>query len=570
MYDEQRKSPPLSETNGVVNMPDKGGGNVPADTTLPATADETFDKTLTDANSSPEISYLVPPYKFTKYATTDDIVNVDADIIDIDSFKYVNKDSLVKALLYLIKNVDQVNKDLSSVKLPARNDSACDVFCDKASCADLISSSTSSNLLNNQVDDLSVILTNFQHSLLKSVDEKLSVVDEKLSNALSHLPNDTTIKTFSDVAAKAAKKLKKIAKTNVNNVENIAKNTVDNVENVAKQSINIMNSTSSSSKSLSSNSNVEIIGNNAENTSFDVFISNSTVLKAQEKINDDVMVLNPANPHGAYVQSKLDNTKNSIRNKLKKVPFEFANDKSKTGKIALRFPNADAYNKAEEAIDTAFLASIGHESKRSTKMLPKISLKGIPSYLLKNINISNLSDTDARDAKKEEIITQLRDKNPCIDNLVNSGHTFQVVFISSHTNGDDLTVGLKVSPLIRYKILTEQNGYVFIGGKRCLFSDRFDIGQCYHCQLLGHNSQKCPNKGSSSTCLYCMGNHRSADCTAKNQLEKHCCAKCNNSSVESESQNYKSHNSASPECPVFIRECQRLANITDFSSKNVL
>ena len=164
----------------------------------------------------------------------------------------------------------------------------------------------------------------------------------------------------------------------------------------------------------------------------------------------------------------------------------------------------------------------------------------------------------------------MRDKNPCIDNLVNSGHTFQVVFISSHTNGDDLTVGLKVSPLIRYKILTEQNGYVFIGGKRCLFSDRFDIGQCYHCQLLGHNSQKCPNKGSSSTCLYCMGNHRSADCTAKNQLEKHCCAKCNNSSVESESQNYKSHNSASPECPVFIRECQRLANITDFSSKNVL
>ena len=33
------------------------------------------------------------PFKFSKKATTDDIVNIDADLIDMDSFHYLNKHS---------------------------------------------------------------------------------------------------------------------------------------------------------------------------------------------------------------------------------------------------------------------------------------------------------------------------------------------------------------------------------------------------------------------------------------------------------------------------------------------
>ena len=127
-----------------------------------------------------------------------------------------------------------------------------------------------------------------------------------------------------------------------------------------------------------------------------------------------------------------------------------------------------------------------------------------------------------------------------------------------------------MSPLIRSTILSEQNGYIFIGSKRCLFSDRFDISQCYHCQLLGHISSNCPNKDKDSTCLYCMGNHRSVTCLLKNQHDKHCCAKCNNSATDNDSSDFKSHNSSSPDCPVYVRECQRLANITEYESKNVM
>ena len=204
-------------------------------------------------------------------------------------------------------------------------------------------------------------------------------------------------------------------------------------------------------------------------------------------------------------------------------------------------------------------------------MLPKITLKGVPGYLLQNVDVSNLNESQIFDAKKQLLISQIKDKNPCIKTLISAGHTFEIVFISSHSNHyNDISIGLKVSPLVRSKILSEQSGYVYVGSKRCLFSDRFNIGQCYHCQLLGHKSQNCPDKDENSTCLYCMGNHRSNVCTLKNQTEKHCCAKCHNSNFEEDKKNYKSHNSASPDCPVYVRECQRLANITDFTSKNIL
>ena len=86
---------------------------------------------------------------------------------------------------------------------------------------------------NNQIDQLNDILKGFQSCLLKSVDDRLSAVDIKLSDAISQFNNDNRIKTFSEVAAQAAK-----------NVENTAKNNINNVENVAKQSIDVVNSRS--------------------------------------------------------------------------------------------------------------------------------------------------------------------------------------------------------------------------------------------------------------------------------------------------------------------------------------
>ena len=146
----------------------------------------------------------------------------------------------------------------------------------------------------------------------------------------------------------------------------------------------------------------------------------------------------------------------------------------------------------------------------------------------------------------------------------------QVVYLGKVTPRNTYSVGLKVSPAIRSLIFEEQNGYLFIGGRRVIVKDRFFIKQCYHCQLYGHISSDCPKKMNAPTCLYCMGSHRSASCSHKYTKSSYSCAKCAASKVTDDVTGHRSHNSSSLECPVYIRECKRLAQLTDFSSKNVM
>ena len=193
--------------------------------------------------------------------------------------------------------------------------------------------------------------------------------------------------------------------------------------------------------------------------------------------------------------------------------------------------------------------------------------------VLHDINHNGMNTDDIRASEKEAVLAEILDKNHCISNLVQMGHTMQVVFLSKTRNGsllDNITVGLKVSPSIRTSILTDQSGYIFVAGKRILFNDRFHVKQCYHCQQLGHISIDCPEKNNSPICLYCMSDHRSATCPHKQTVNKHCCAKCHTSKNPEYVLNYMCHNSASLDCPVLVRECKRLASITDFTSKNVM
>ena len=61
---------------------------------------------------------------------------------------------------------------------------------------------------------------------------------------------------------------------------------------------------------------------------------------------------------------------------MKKIPFEFINDKSKPGKIALRFLSLSIYNEPDKAIDNLFLASVGYESKKAKQNVAQNYIKG--------------------------------------------------------------------------------------------------------------------------------------------------------------------------------------------------
>ena len=560
MSNDERKSPPLSETHEVVKK-SKGGGSDNLWETVKSSSHPT-DKTLTDVNSTLEISFdSVPPFKFAKSATTDAIVNVDVALIDFDSFQYVRKETLVKALIYMIKNVDDVNKDLSSVTVPEKAETGCQF--NGFSEADQETSDMNGIpcLPNNQVDQLNVILKEFQSSLLKSVDEKLSFVDTKISDAISYFSNDGHVKSFSEIAAKAAK-----------NVETIAQSTIINVENAAKQTIDIVNAKNSSVPQYADivNNNIEKVNSSGMNSRTQtVFISNKTVIETPSVENGEVLIL--SNTEGT-TNSSVDVVKKLVSEKFKKIPFDFANAKSKSKKVAIRFHNKKAKDQGIKIMDESnFLTPLGYTYENAAKLLPKITLSGVPRLILSDIAQNDLTTDEIRTIEKDVVVNEILQKNRCIDDLVQKGHTFQIIFVSKNNNSHaDITVGIKVSPAVRAAILTEQSGYIFLAGKRVLFKDRFHVKQCYHCQQIGHMSTDCPEKDNNPTCLYCMGTHRSSACTFKQTAEKHCCAKCQASKNPEDASNYMYHNSASLDCPVLVRECKRLASITDFASKNVL
>ena len=203
-------------------------------------------------------------------------------------------------------------------------------------------------------------------------------------------------------------------------------------------------------------------------------------------------------------------------------------------------------------------------------MLPKVTLFDVPAFALQGVDKTNKTVAEIRDVEKALIVNEICDKNQGILDLKSDGHTVEVVFIGKVSPRNSLTVGLKVSPAVWASIFDEQNGFVFMYGKRITVKNRFFIKQCYHCQLFGHISTDCPKKQSSPTCLYCMGPHRSSTCTVKDEKSSHSCAKCAASKTPSDVAVSKSHNSSSSDCPMYIRECRRLAQLTDFSSKNVM
>ena len=497
-----------------------------------------------EGSNSQISSCMIPHLKFSKTVTTDDIVSTDADLIDFDSFKYVNKESLVKTLIYFIKGVDQVNKDLSSVSLKNKVDFSCQVSNEDispacstncqvgAECS--LPKDVSSNEVN--VDQLNFILSNFQSRLLESVDEKLAKVDEKVLDAISKLPSFNPELIIESVS--------KVVEDNITKATN-APNTPQTYASTLAKDV-------------------------SESIDTQVYIGNKTVIEASSLANSEVIIL--SNSEGTSCSS-VDDVKKAVSEKFKKVPFDFANAKSKSKKIAIRFHDKKAKDQGVEILNASnLLTPLGYSYESANKLLPKITLSGIPRLILTNIDQTDLSINDLRAKEKEAVLTEILDKNPCIFDLVQKGHTFQIVFLSKFDNvfSTDITVGIKVSPSIRAAILNDQSGYIFLAGKRVMFKDRFHIKQCYHCQLIGHISTDCPEKNNNPTCLYCMNSHRSSTCTFKQTADKHCCAKCHASKNPDDVANYMNHNSASLDCPVAVRECSRLANITDFTSKNVM
>jgi hypothetical protein len=286
-----------------------------------------------------------------------------------------------------------------------------------------------------------------------------------------------------------------------------------------------------------------------------------------------VLVITPAKDDVSGSQP-LSGVSKYVSQKLSKVSTAFTASNEIGKKITLGFTDSKTRDEAAAALQSDdFLSAAGYQLKCSNKMLPKLTLHNVQKHVLDEIDTAGLTQDAIRELEKKTLRDLMLSKNSSIKPLVDQGHTFQIVYLRRNTYGKkNLTLGIKVSPAIRSAILEKQYGSIYMEGQGYEVTDRFSVKECYHCQLLGHISTDCPKLKDKkpATCMYCMGQHNSRDCTQKKQYDAHCCARCLASTDPNESVNYRTHNAGDPTCPILARERSRLAAMTDFTSKNVM
>lgn len=400
---------------------------------------------------------------------------------------------------------------------------------------------------------------NFSNMLSESITSMNTLLSEQLTSLKSELM-ETVNKVIDDKLGAGKETLAKIDDT--------LANIVSNPEQINVSSSNI----TWASKVSNRPSSASIMNSNRSITSH-----------ARSSIGPDpsetpeLLVLSPAN--NGCKSEPITEVKKSVLNKLKNIQYEFVKADKDSGKISLGFLSKNVREEVDELLnENEHLASLGYKSRSTDKLLPKIMITGVENSILDELfdDNENLIDTtdfskeDIRELEKKKIVKLILAKNPAISDRVKENHTFQVVYVKADKSGrQNLTIGFKVSPAIRTALFTSERRSIYLESGSYQVSDRFYVKQCYHCQLFGHTSNQCPHKDDESVCLYCMGTHTSKKCLTKKVTSSYRCTNCANSKDPKDKANHTTHTSNSLDCPVLIKEHQRIAKITDFNSKNV-
>ena len=295
----------------------------------------------------------------------------------------------------------------------------------------------------------------------------------------------------------------------------------------------------------------------------------------------EILILSPKEEQSVNAATMTD-VKKFATDKLKSSQVVFLRCNENNKKVSIGFPNAEIRDRATSLLNYGqTLDSYGYQSKNGNKMLPKVTIHGVSSEVLDDMDTTAVGDdaNKLRDLEKNCIVAQIVEKNPSIKELYESGHTISIVYLNKIKRSTydkqehiELTIGIKLSPTVYRVLFNQQQGSLYLGSRRYKVTDRFYIKQCYHCQMIGHTSVDCNDVKTNKrpTCMYCMESHRSSECHSKQKKDKHACARCLASKHTNDAENSKTHNAAAYDCPVLVRETKRIAANTDFISKNVM
>ena len=169
----------------------------------------------------------------------------------------------------------------------------------------------------------------------------------------------------------------------------------------------------------------------------------------------------------------MNNVKKSVEKKLKNVQVDFIKANDKTKKVTVGFRNQKLREEGNKLLnEQKVLASLGYESRNGSKMLPKLSLNGVSSEIFDDIATNNSTPEQLKNLQKEVVVQKILEKNPHVAELHSLEHTLVVVYINkvekqrSNQTFVEYSIGLKVSPSTRLKLMNEQQGIIYLGNRR--------------------------------------------------------------------------------------------------------
>jgi len=202
--------------------------------------------------------------------------------------------------------------------------------------------------------------------------------------------------------------------------------------------------------------------------------------------------------------------------------------------------------KTKEDSDTA-KAALGEEFKIVEDTVVK-------SQIYPKLRLIEIDGDKYNNENKAVLVKDILTKNREIANLVNSENCLlEVIYIQSGEIGYSDAI-LKVHPKIRHAIMKTDKS-IHLDMSIIHVRDQIHVTQCFDCQKFGHKRQSpdCKALPHKVICLYCTGNHKSSMCTLKKNKDKHVCANCSTSNIETH-RNNKNHSSTNINCPFIQRQ----------------
>lgn len=291
---------------------------------------------------------------------------------------------------------------------------------------------------------------------------------------------------------------------------------------------------------------------------------NSSIESADEiplhdpTVCNDVIVLTSSNS-----EIDFNLVEKAIENDLKNIPVNFIEIKRQSCKILVGFPTSLDKNAGTEKLSTcSTIQAYGFAINEPKKMLPKVTLSNVPSYLISHIP-KNIPKDDYRQKVKDHLKSLLMNKNSDLQEKIESIEScvFEIVYVNVGQNY--VTLGIKVSPSLRNFMISQSK--LFIGNTSCTIVDRFHIKQCFKCQKIGHISTACPEPNRNSVCMYCSASHSTRECPNKSATNLHRCRNCALSKNNKVLSGCNTHHSSSPSCPIIQREQAKQKLNTQYS-----